>query len=61
MNYENKCIEIDKLKAELDKYRPFDENTVKQLKQYYKISLTNNNWRASYTGNSRNTGTFKSL
>lgn len=40
MNYENKCTEIDKLKAELDKYRPFDENTVKQLKQYYKISLT---------------------
>lgn len=40
MNYENKCVEIDKLKAELDKYRPFDENTVKQLKQYYKISLT---------------------
>ena len=40
MNYENKCTEIDKLKAELDRYRPFDENTVKQLKQYYKISLT---------------------
>lgn len=40
MIYENKCAEIDNLKAELDKYRPFDENTVKQLKQYYKISLT---------------------
>ena len=27
---ENKCAEIDNLKAELDRYRPFDENTVKQ-------------------------------
>lgn len=28
------------LKAELDKFRPFDENTIKQLKEYYRISLT---------------------
>jgi len=40
MNYENKINDIDKLKAELDTYRPFDENTIQQLKQYYKISLT---------------------
>ena len=40
MNYENKCAEIDKLKTELDKYRPFDEYILKQLKQYYRISLT---------------------
>lgn len=40
MNYENKCAEIDKLKTELDKYRPFDEYIHKQLKQYYRISLT---------------------
>lgn len=40
MNYENKCAEIDKLKVELDSYRPFDDNTLHQLKEYYRISLT---------------------
>lgn len=40
MNYENKCTEIDKLKVELDSYRPFDANTLHQLKEYYRISLT---------------------
>ena len=32
--------EIDKLKTELDTFRPFDNNTFKQLKEYYRISLT---------------------
>lgn len=40
MNYENKITEIDKLKAELDTFRPFDDNTLRQLKEYYRISLT---------------------
>lgn len=40
MNYENRIADIDKLKAELDCYRPFDLNTLQQLKEYYRISLT---------------------
>lgn len=40
MNYENRCADIDKLKAELDTYRPFDDNTLQQLKEYYRVSLT---------------------
>lgn len=40
MNYTNRILDIDFLKAELDKFRPFDENKVKQLKEYYRISLT---------------------
>ncbi len=40
MNYINRTPDIDILKAELDKFRPFDENIVKQLKEYYRISLT---------------------
>lgn len=40
MDYTNRIPDIDILKAELDKFRPFDENTVKQLKEYYRISLT---------------------
>ncbi len=40
MRYENRCCDVDKLKAELDLYRPFDSNTLKQLKEYYRISLT---------------------
>ncbi len=40
MDYTNRIKDIDALKAELDKFRPFDENTVKQLKEYYRISMT---------------------
>lgn len=40
MDYTNRITDIDALKSELDKFRPFDENTVKQLKEYYRISLT---------------------
>lgn len=40
MNYENRCPDIDNLKSELDTYRPFDDNTLQQLKEYYRISLT---------------------
>lgn len=40
MNYENKCTEIDKLKTELDSYRPFSDDILHQLKEYYRISLT---------------------
>lgn len=40
MNYENKCAEIEKLKAELDKYRPLSKDALKQIQEYYKIGLT---------------------
>lgn len=38
--YKNRNTEIDKLKQELDSFRPLDESIIQQLKQYYKISLT---------------------
>lgn len=40
MKYQNKCNEIDCLKAEIDTYRPFSTDILKQLKEYYRISLT---------------------
>lgn len=40
MDYTNRILDIDLLKLELDKFRPFDENIIKQLKEYYRISLT---------------------
>ena len=40
MNYENKCTEIDKLKTEIDKYRPLSQDALKQIQEYYKIGLT---------------------
>lgn len=40
MNYEDRYTDIDRLKAELDSYRPFNSDVIDQLKQYYKISLT---------------------
>lgn len=40
MNYENKCIEIDNLKLEIDVYRPLSADVVKQIQEYYKIGLT---------------------
>jgi len=38
--FSNKIKECDQLKKELDSYRPFAKDVVKQLKEYYKISLT---------------------
>ena len=38
--FENRIELIDKLKAEIDQYRPLDKNTLKQLKEYFKIGLT---------------------
>ncbi len=32
--------EIDKLKAEIDKIRPFEGAALKQIKAYYRIGLT---------------------
>lgn len=40
MNYENRCTDIDRLKAELDNHRPFSDEILHQLKEYYRISLT---------------------
>jgi Fic family protein len=39
---ENKLIEIDKLKKELDAYRPLTTEQVKSLKTYFDIELTYN-------------------
>lgn len=39
-DFTNKKNECDKLKKELDTYRPLPKESVKQLKDYYKISLT---------------------
>jgi len=38
--FTNRIKECDELKKELDSYRPLHQNVVKQLKEYYKISLT---------------------
>ena len=38
--FENKIELIDKLKNEINSYRPFKEDVLKQLKDYYKIGLT---------------------
>lgn len=38
--FEDKIKQIDQLKKEIDQYRPLDESTIKQLKQYYRIGLT---------------------
>ena len=40
MKYTNRCEDIELLKSELDSFRPFDDNTLKQLKEYYRILLT---------------------
>lgn len=40
MNYESKIVGLDKLKAELDTYRPFSPEILKQLKEYFRIGLT---------------------
>ena len=36
---ENKLKEIDRLKKEIDSYRPLDKHELHQLKKYYRISL----------------------
>jgi Fic family protein len=38
--FTNRVKDCDKLKRELDSFRPFDPIVIKQLKAYYKISLT---------------------
>ena len=38
--FTNKIKECDQLKKKLDSHRPLPQNVVKQLKEYYKISLT---------------------
>jgi Fic family protein len=40
MTYPNKLPACDALKAEIDAYRPFTENTLDQLRRYYRIGLT---------------------
>lgn len=40
MEYKNKISDTDKVKEAIDKYRPFNKNILKQLKEYYRISLT---------------------
>jgi len=38
--FEDKIKDCDLLKKELDSHRPFSQDILKQLKEYYKISLT---------------------
>ncbi len=40
MPYENMIKKADALKKRIDKHRPFDEHTLKQLKEYYRVGLT---------------------
>lgn len=40
MLYENKIKEIDELRKEVDKHRPFSKQILGQLKEYYRIGLT---------------------
>ena len=40
MNLKDQLKEIDKLKAQLDAYRPFSKHILSQLKEYYRIGLT---------------------
>lgn len=40
MNYKNKIKDIDRLNSEVDRYRPLDKETLRQLKEYYRIGLT---------------------
>lgn len=39
---DNIFAEIDKLQKEINSHRSFDENTLKQIKEYYRIGLTYN-------------------
>ncbi|MDI6734689.1 MAG: Fic family protein [bacterium] len=38
--YENKIKEAEKLKEEIERYRPISSNLLKQLREYYRIGLT---------------------
>jgi hypothetical protein len=38
--YKDRNQEVDELKAEIDKYRPFDKELIKELQEYYRIGFT---------------------
>ena len=38
--YSNRFKDNDEYKAKIDAYRPLDENTIKQIQEYYRIGLT---------------------
>ena len=38
--YQNRFVDNDEYKAKIDSYRPLDENVLKQIKAYFKISFT---------------------
>ena len=40
MMYNNRFKDNDEYKAKIDAYRPLDENTIKQVQEYYRIGLT---------------------
>ena len=40
MDYKNRIADINKAKEQIDSYRPFNNDILEQLKQYYRISLT---------------------
>lgn len=40
MTFENRIQDVDRLKKEIDNYRPFSAHVVQQLKEYFRIGLT---------------------
>lgn len=40
MPYNNRIKEIDEIKKEIDRHRPFKRETLEKLKEYYRIGLT---------------------
>ena len=52
MAFDNKIKEIDILQKEINKYRPLNKHYTKELKEYYRISLT-------YTSNAIEGNTYQ--
>ncbi len=40
MDYENKLDQIDRLNAEISKFRPLSDGVLRQIKEYFRIGLT---------------------
>ena len=40
MGYKSKNVEIDKLQEKIELFRPLNKALLKQIKEYYRISLT---------------------
>jgi hypothetical protein len=40
INYQSKISDVDKLKEEINSFRPFGENLLAELKRFYRIGFT---------------------